>query len=193
MGTIGVYIRGNMKKDCVAVGLVCLILAGLAGADYLATSISTDGTAMLATSGSDLNGSFVSRVMGVDATRMVRTVSGDENEQDLVVSGTGPVLVSDFASMLVKNPEIKDRCIFIDSGGDRSLGEPSVYTSGILEQGEYDVSRAFGSDLSGETRMNGSGMVAFGSAGSGNRSLKTRGFVSGNLSVQDLFRYGGRI
>ncbi len=93
-----------MKKDCVAVGLVCLILAGLAGADYLATSISTDGTAMLATSGSDLNGSFVSRVMGVDATRMVRTVSGDENEQDLAVSGTGPVLVSDFASMLVKSP-----------------------------------------------------------------------------------------
>ncbi|WP_394698595.1 hypothetical protein [uncultured Methanospirillum sp.] len=41
--------------------------------------------------------------------------------------------------------------------------------------------------------MNGSGLVAFGSAGSGNRSLKTRGFVSGNLSVQDIFRYGGRV
>ncbi|WP_319579661.1 hypothetical protein [uncultured Methanospirillum sp.] len=182
-----------MKKDCVAVGLICLILAGLAGADYLATSISTDGSAMLATSGSDQNGSFVSRVMGVDAARLVRTVSGDDGVHDLVVSGSGPVLVSDFASTLLRNPEIRDRCIFLDAGSDRSLGEASVYTSGILQKGEYDASRAIGTDLSGETQVNGSGLLAFGSVGSGNRSLKTRGFVSGNLSVQDFFRYGGRV
>jgi len=115
-----------MKKDCVAVGLVCLILAGLAGADYLATTISTDGTAMLATSVSDLNGSFVSRVMGVDAAHLVRTVSGDDGVHDLVLSGSGPFLVSDFASVLVERPEIMDRCLFLDAGGDRSLGEASV-------------------------------------------------------------------
>jgi len=182
-----------MEKECLCVGLVCLILAGLAGADYLATSVSTDGSVMLATTGSDLNGSFVSRAMGVDAVRLVRTVSGDEGRHDLVISGSGPVLVSDALSAVLKREEVRDRCVFLDAGGERAVGEASMFTSGILHGGEFDASRAIGPDLSGETHVNGSGLMAFGSLISGNRSLRSRGFVSGNLSVEDIFRNGGKV
>ncbi|WP_319579007.1 hypothetical protein [uncultured Methanospirillum sp.] len=181
-----------MKRGYVLGGFICLILAGLAGAEYLSTSIHSDGSVMLATSGSDQNGSFVSRALGVDAVRLVRTVSGND-EHDLAISGSGPVLVSDVASAVLKSNEVRDRCVFLGAEGERPVGEASVYTSGILHGGEFDVSRAIGPDLSGETLVNGSGLMAFGSFVSGNRSLRSRGFVSGNLTVEDLFRFGGRI
>ncbi len=182
-----------MKRGYVLGGFICLILAGLAGADYLSTSIQSDGSVMLASSGSDQNGSFVSRALGVDAVRLVRTVSGDEGEHDLAISGSGPVLVSDALSAVLKRNEVRDRCVFLDAGGERPVGEASVYTSGILHGGDFEVSRVITPDLSGETLVNGSGMMAFGSHVSGNRSLMSRGFVSGNLTIQDLFRFGERI
>ncbi|HWQ64173.1 MAG TPA: hypothetical protein VN429_07125 [Methanospirillum sp.] len=182
-----------MKKGYLVAGLFCLLCAALTGADFIATTISTDGSAHLSTSGSDANGSFAQHAMTVDASRLIRTVSGDETGNDMVVSGSGPVLVSDFASAIVKGSEIRDHCMFLDAGVERSLGDASVYVSGILREGEYDSSRAIGSGLSGETRVNGSGLLAFGFQGTGNRSMESRGFVSGNMSVQDLFRYGGRV
>ncbi|MDD1730420.1 MAG: hypothetical protein LUQ50_15300 [Methanospirillum sp.] len=181
-----------MKKECV-VGMTFAILIGLAGADLIATTISTDGSALLSTSGSDANGSFASRVMTVDTARLVRTVPGDESGDDLVVSGSGPVLFSDFASALLMGSEVWDRCRFLDTVSDRSPGEVSVYTAGILQGGEFDASRTIDSGLSGATRVNGSGLFAFGFQETGNRSLKSRGFVTGNMSVQDLFRYGGKV
>ncbi len=182
-----------MKGGFLVAGIICLLFAVVSGAGYIATTISTDGSAFLSTSGSDINGSFTSRALTVDASRLARTVSGDEIESELVVSGTGPVLVSDFASAIMREPDIRERCMFLTAGGDRPLGEASVYTSGILHGGEYELSRDIGADLSGETRVNGSGLVAFGFQGFGNRSLVSRGFVSGNMTMQDLFRYGGWI
>jgi len=173
--------------------IFCLMFAAVSGAGYIATTISTDGSALLSTSGADENGSFAFRALTVDAARLTRTISGDETESDLVVSGTGPILVSDFASALVRDPDIRERCMFLAAGGDRLLGEASVYTSGILHGGEYELSRDIGGELSGETRVNGSGAVAFGFQGFGNRSYVSRGFVSGNMTLQDLFRYGGRV
>ncbi len=173
-------------------GMVCILFAALAGADYIATTITTDGSAFLSASGSDTNGSFAERAMAVDTARLTRTISGDEPGIDLVVSGSGPVLVSDYASGLIQESESRNHCLFLDEDGERSLGETSVYSSGIFNGAEYAVSRAIGSVLSGGTRVNGSGLLAFGFQGLGNRSLQSRGFVSGNLSVQDLFRYGGR-
>ena len=182
-----------MNGVFLVAGIFFLLFAAVSGAGYIATTISTDGSAFLSTSGSDANGSFTSRALTVDTARLARTVSGDQTGSDLVVSGTGPVLVSDFASVLMREPEIRERCMFLSAGGDRSLGEASVYTSGILHGGEFELSRKIGAELSGETRVNGSGLVALGFQGSGNRSLVSRGFVSGNMTVQDLFRYGGRL
>lgn len=39
-----------------------VVISGLVGADYLATTVKTDGSVMLASAGSDPNGSFVSGV-----------------------------------------------------------------------------------------------------------------------------------
>ncbi|MDD1730080.1 MAG: hypothetical protein LUQ50_13545 [Methanospirillum sp.] len=184
-----------MKKDCVAVGLVCLILAGLAGADYLATSVSTDGSVMLATSGSDQNGSFVSRVMGVDAVRLVRAVSGgEEMATDLIIKGSGPILASDYASskgIPVMMDEIA--CTFLTDSRVQAGKESDLYTVGMLQNGSYEISRVVGSGLTGGTVVNGSSMVGFGSQTNGNTTQKTRGFVAGNLSLNDLVRYGGRL
>jgi hypothetical protein len=182
-----------MKRECIITGIVCLILAGLAGADYLSTTISTDGSVMLATAGSDANGSFASRVLSLDTARMSRMVSaGDTLEAVTSVSGAGPMVFSDYSSGKLILPDIREMCTFLDNEHDRTLGESSLYSSGILHGGEYDISRVIGSGLEGESMVNGSGMLVFGSESSDNRSLQSRAFVTGNMSVKDFTRFGGR-
>ncbi len=55
-------------------GRVFLELAGLAGADYVSTSISTDGTLMLENSGHTDNGSYTSRVITGDQSKISHNV-----------------------------------------------------------------------------------------------------------------------
>jgi hypothetical protein len=185
---------GMMKGRFLITGMLFLVLAGLVGADFISTTINTDGSALLTTSGSDENGSFVSRAMTMDTARISRTASGEPDLQtDLVVSGSGPVLFSDYASGLLKTRKIRELCAFLDGSGDQSGGESAVYTSGILESGEYAVSRTIGSGLEGMATVNGSGLLFFGSQSQDNRSMNTHGFVTGNMSVRDLVRYGGRL
>ena len=188
------YPGGMMKGRYLIAGVLFLVLAGLVGADFISTTINTDGSALLTTSGSDTNGSFVSRAMALDTARISRTASGEGDLQtDLAVSGSGPVLFSDYASGLLKTRSLRELCAFLDGSGDQSVGESAVYTSGILQAGEYDISRTIGSGLVGETGVNGSGMLLFGSGSQANRSVTSRGFVTGNMTVRDLIRYGGRV
>ena len=95
-------------------GGLFLVLAGLVGADYLSTSIVTDGSFVLASSGQTANGSYASRVMAADASEITRSISGGESlVSDLSVKSSGPVLVSDYASG--KSALIPERlaCVFI--------------------------------------------------------------------------------
>ena len=187
-----------MKKEFIIAGAICLILAGLAGAEYLSTAISTDGCVMLTTAGSDENGSFASRAMALDAADLHRSVSGDADTQsDLVVRSQGPLLFSDYASALWKRPDLKSMCSLLFTPDNQDHREALTFSSGIVRQGEYLTSRVIGGGLSGETSLNGTGLLAFGSQGEGegegNRSVSGHGFVSGNMSVRDLVRYGGRV
>ena len=182
-----------MKGEYLALALICLAILGLAGADYLATTISTDGSVMLASAGSDANGSFASRVMASDRAEVHRSVSGsDETESDLTIRSAGPMLFSDFASVILKGSDLNKVCTLFAGQDDRNDGEVSVYSSGIIK-GEVDTVRQVGSGFSGQTSVNGTGLLVFGSQSESNRSLENRGFVSGNMSVQDLFRFGGRL
>lgn len=182
-----------MKGEYCALALICLVISGLAGADYLATTISTDGSVMLTSAGSDLNGSFASRVMASDRAEVHRSVSGSETESDLTVRSSGPMLFSDFASAIWKRSDLNKVCTLLVGQDDQDEGEVSVYSSGIIRRGEVDTVRQVGSGLSGQTSVNGTGLLVLGSQSERNRSLGSRGFVSGNMSVQDLFRYGGRL
>lgn len=182
-----------MKGEYCALALICLVISGLAGADYLATTISTDGSVMLTSAGSDANGSFASRVMASDRAEVHRSVSeSDETESDLSVRSSGPMLFSDFASAIWKGSNLNKVCTLLAGQDDPSDGEVSVYSSGIIK-GEVDTVRQVGSGLSGQTSVNGTGLMVLGSQSERNRSLGSRGFISGNMSVQDLFRYGGRL
>jgi hypothetical protein len=183
-----------MKKEFIIAGAICLIFAGLVGAEYLSTAISTDGCVMLTTSGTDENGSFVSQAMALDATDLHRSVMGEaDTESDLAVRSTGPLLFSDYALGFYKHPDLNSLCSLLNNPDSRNHGEASVYSSGIISQGEYATSRVIGEGLSGETGLNGTGLLVFGSQVEGNRTIAGHGFVSGNMSVRDLFRYGGRV
>ncbi|MDD1729998.1 MAG: hypothetical protein LUQ50_13125 [Methanospirillum sp.] len=175
-------------------GVICLLGVGLMGADYLATTITTDGSVMLATSGSDENGSFASRTMALDSSQVSRTVSGsDELNTDLTVRGAGPVLLSEYASAILHQPGINELCVFFDHTQDQTTNDASMYLSGIIDPGGYELSRTIGSGLSGTSQVNGTGMILLGSQNSQNRTLESHGFVSGNLTVKDLVRYGGNL
>lgn len=181
-----------MKGVYIIIGAICFILAGLAGADYIATTISTDGSVLLAASGEDTNGSLGSQAMATDCSRVSQSVSGENGLQtDLSLRGSGPVLFSDYASGIGKHPALRDLCAFLEIPNDRDMRESSLYSSGILRSGEVDISRSVGSSLFGMTAVNGTGMLRFGSQSRGNRSMESQGFVSGNLSVNDLVQYGG--
>ena len=183
-----------MKKECIIAGAICLILASLAGAEYLSTTISTDGCVMLTTAGSGENGSFVSRAMALDTADLRRSVTGDdETQSDLAVRSAGPLLFSDYVSGFWKQPDLKSLCSLLYTPDGHDQREASAYSSGIVSQGEYATMQSIGSGISKETSLNGTGLLLFGSEGEGNRSVSDHGFVSGNMSFRDLIKYGGRL
>lgn len=68
-----------------------------------------------------------------------------------------------------------------------------MYVAGILNKGTYTTSRIIGSGLTGGTEVNGSGMLDFGSQTVGNNTMRSRGFVAGNMTVRDFVKYGGKL
>lgn len=183
-----------MKKEFIIAGAICLIFAGLAGAEYLSTAISTDGCVMLTTAGSDENGSFASREMALGATDLHRSVRGGADmESDLAVRSAGPLLFSDYTAALWDYSDLPGMCSLIFSPESRDRQRAAAYSSGIVRQSEYVTSRSIGEGLSGLTSLNGTGLMVFGSQGEGNRTIAGHGFVSGNMSVRDLVQYGGKV
>lgn len=179
-----------MKRECL-IGIFCLIIAGYAGADYLATSIQTDGSVMLTTSGSDANGSFTSRTMAIDSSDVGLSIGGGENlDTDLTVRSSGPVLVSDYSSGRESVIPAWLACAFnLQNPGDVDHSE--FYSSGILSKGGYSLSRSINPDLSGTMLVNGSGLMNFGSQKTGNASLRSFGFVSGNMTIREILQHQG--
>jgi hypothetical protein len=129
--------------------------------------------------------------MQLDVTR---TISGDmEGESGLAVRSNGPLLFSEYVSGIWKNADMSSLCVLLRSSYVPDNGEASMSCSGIFRQGEYTTMRSLGSVLSGETAVNGTGLLLFGSQSNGNRSVSGCGFVSGNMSVHDLVRYGRKL
>lgn len=174
-------------------GGLFLVLAGLVGADYLSTSIVTDGSFMLASSGQTANGSYASRVMAADASEITRSMTGGESlVSDLSVKSSGPVLVSDYASGKSALTPDSLACVFIRHIQEQEEGS-ELYSMGILNKGNYASLRVVGPGLTGGLDVNGSGMMSFGSQKFGNDTLRSSGFVSGNLTIRDFVKYGGRL
>jgi len=183
-----------MKKGYIIAGMAFLLIAGVSAAGYHATTISSDGCMMLKSSGSDENGMVASRVMTVDNAKISRTTEDDQDiEEDLSVSGTGPVIFDGFVSGVTRIPDKISRCSFLDEQNEKIIGDTTGVVSGILQSGDVDISRTGGEYISGMTAVNGSGMVYLGTQITGNRSMAGRGFVTGNMTLRDLFRYGGKI
>ncbi|HWQ66144.1 MAG TPA: hypothetical protein VN372_04655 [Methanospirillum sp.] len=176
-------------------GVVFFVLASLAGADYIATTIITDGSAMLSSSVQDENGSYDSRVMTEGSSRLSRTMRRDPSVgADLSVRGAGPILFAEYASGIQRASGPAVPCAFIDQVPLRATGFSSRTTSGILHTGEYASSRLIEGGISGETVVAGPGMVVLGSDQEReNISWHTRDFVSGSLNVSDVVRFGGRL
>ncbi len=173
--------------------LLCLLLAGPLCADLIATSISTDGSVILKTTGSDENGSFVSRVLSRDESMVSRT-AGDESglDEELAVRSSGPTLFSGYADALLSTSGMKTICALLDTPRE-TKESAEAYTSGIILDGGYTSSQTIGPGLSGMTAVNGTGLLLLGSGAGRNRTLMTAGFVSGNMSVQDMVKYGVKI
>ncbi len=184
-----------MNWKFILSGGMFLVLAGLAGADYVSTSISTDGTLMLASSGHTDNGTYASRVMTVDQSELSRSMTGGETfDTDISVKGDGPILVSEYASGKGKYT-LSDTiaCVFLDEMEKQAAQKSELYTAGILNKGTYTTSRIIGESLTGGTEVNGSGMLDFGSHTVGNNTMRSRGFVAGNMTVRDFVKYGGKL
>lgn len=90
---------GKMNWRFIVVGGLFLVLAGLIGADYISTSITTDGSFLLASSGQTENGTYASRVMATDTAEITHAMTRDDSlTADVSVTSAGPIQVSDYAS-----------------------------------------------------------------------------------------------
>jgi hypothetical protein len=185
--------RPEMNRKLVISGVTFLVLAALVGTEYLSTSILTDGSFVLASSGQTDNGSYASRVMAADASELTRSLMGGESlVSDLSVKSSGPVLVSDYASGKSALTPDSLACVFIRhvQGQEEESG---LYSMGILNKGSYAASRVVGPGLTHGLDVNGSGMMSFGSQKIGNSSLRSSEFVSGNMTIRDYVKYGGKL
>ena len=173
-----------MNKEFIISGFVFLVLAGLAGAVFISTSVTTDGTMLLVSTGHNDNGSFASRVMTADQSDLSRSISGSEAlETDISVRGSGPTLVSDYASGIQNMVTDPAACVFLTKDRVQVKGESELYTNGILNRGNYAISRKIDSGLTGGTEVNESGMMSLGTQVVENNSLKSYGFVAGSYLV----------
>ncbi|HWQ64627.1 MAG TPA: hypothetical protein VN429_09450 [Methanospirillum sp.] len=175
-----------MRWNYLATGSVLLILASLTGAEYLGTTISTDGTVHLCGSGEDANGSFVSRVMTVGSSELSRIITGEDSGTLMSVHGTGPVLFSDYTTKDRVSPAPLACVFLVDRNNAESRSH--MFASGILERGSYTMSRVSYPDLLGESLINGSGFILLESGSEGNTTSGSEGFVSGNMTVHDTVR-----
>ena len=184
-----------MNWEYVVSGGLALVLAGLFGAaDYISTSITTDGSFLLASSGQTDNGIYASRVMAADTSEIMRSMTGDDSlAADISVTSSGPILVSDYASGrgVTALPDTI-ACVFTKYVLNREP-ESELYSMGILSKGRYATSRVAGPGLTGGMDVNGSGMMSFGSQMAGNSTMRSSGFVSGNMTIHDFVKYGGRL
>lgn len=174
-----------MRRCALALGSLFMILASLTGAEYLGTTISTDGTILLSGSGEDENGSFASRVMTKGVSELSRIINREESGVGISVQGAGPVLFSDYTSGKSVSP-LTPVCVFLTKVPVTGDSHDDLFTSGILEHGVYTMNRIPGPGLSGETLVNGTGLMIFGSEIQKNDTSGSRGFVSGNMTVHDL-------
>ncbi|MFH0966992.1 MAG: hypothetical protein V1862_04830 [Methanobacteriota archaeon] len=71
--------------------------------------------------------------------------------------------------------------------------ESELYTDGILSKGNYTATRVALSGLTGGTEVNVTGMISFGSQTVGNDSMRSYGFVAGNMTIHDFVKYGGEV
>jgi hypothetical protein len=182
-----------MNWKYVVSGGLFLVLVGLVGAaDYVSTSIATDGSFLLASSGQTNNGTYVSRIMAADASEITRSMTGDDSlATDISVTSSGPILVSDYASgrRVTALPDTI-ACVFTKYVLDRDP-KSELYSMGILSKRRYAKSRVAGSGLTGGMEVNGSGMMSFGSYMVGNITMRSSGFVSGNMTIHDFVNTGG--
>ena len=144
-----------MNWKYVVSGDLFLVLAGLVGAaDYISTSITTDGSFLLASSGQIENGTFSSRVMAADASEITRSMTGDDSlAADISVTSSGPILVSDYASGrgITALPDTL-ACVFTKYVLNREP-ESELYSMGILNKGRYVTSRVAVPDLTGRVSI----------------------------------------
>jgi len=172
-----------MRWNYLASGSVLLILASLTGAEYLGTTISTDGSFHLCETGEDANGSFASQVMAVGASELSRIITGDKPGALISVKGSGPVLFSDYTTH-DRESRAAPTCVFLGERDDEK-SRSHMYVSGILEHGTYTMSRESDPNLIGESLINGSGFVLLESEDKGDIRYGSEGFVSGNMTVHD--------
>ena len=173
-----------MRWNYLASGSVLLILASLTGAEFLGTTISTDGTVLLSGSGEDPGGSFASRIMAAGASELSRFI---EDEQEAIsVQGSGPVLFSDYTTEDRISPGTP-ACVFLGDQSD-AADRTHLHASGILKPGTYTMSRVSYPDLDGESWINGSGFILLDAGSEGNTTYRSAGFVSGNMTVHDHVR-----
>ncbi|PWR69704.1 hypothetical protein [Methanospirillum lacunae] len=176
-----------MRRCALVLGSLFVILASLTGAEYLGTTISTDGTILLSGSGEDANGSFASRVITVGVSELSRIITGEESGVGISVTGAGQALFSDYTTGNSVSP-LTPVCVFLTRDSVTGDSRADLFTSGILEHGVYTMSRVSGSGLSGETLVNGTGLMILGSEIQGNDTTGSEGFVSGNMTIHDLVR-----
>jgi hypothetical protein len=67
-----------MNWGYILTGFCLLILTGALNADFVSTTISTEGSFLMASSGNDQNETYAAHVMGVDDSKAGRVISGDD-------------------------------------------------------------------------------------------------------------------
>ncbi|KAF5086905.1 hypothetical protein DSECCO2_51960 [anaerobic digester metagenome] len=154
----------------------------------------TDGSFLLAISGQTDNTIYASRVMAADASEITQVLTKDDSlAADISVTSSGPFLVSDYASGrgVTAHPDTIG-CVFAKYVLNRKP-ESELYSMGILSKGRYATSRVTGPGLNGGMDVYGTGMMSFGSHVVGNSTMRSSGFVSGNMTIHDFVKYGGKI
>ena len=184
-----------MNQTCLAVACVMLLVAGLAGADSISSSIVCDGAAFVSSSVISQGQTYAANLFTTSLAALMRNLSVGGDGQIKVVTNarsSGPIGIDEYSGQVTNMTGEGKYCVFSASGNGIPNRDTITYR-GLLQTGQYVSTRILDSSQTGAvTMVNGSGILLVrASSDDGINETTHTSDVMGEMNMTERIIFGG--
>ncbi|NLV28220.1 MAG: hypothetical protein GXY48_13865 [Methanomicrobiales archaeon] len=185
-----------MNWNGVFIGCICLLIAGLVGADSISSTIVCDGSSWVSSSVIGQGQTYAANLFTTDLAVLFRNLDVGSNGKVSTrtnVQSAGPVGVDEYSGQGTNQTGPSDNCVFaLPENGTPSWDE--INYMGLMQTGQYVSTRTLDPSQTGAvTMVNGSGMILVRakSVDVNGTEITHTSDVAGNLNMTEKIVFGG--